>query len=449
METEVVVVGAGVGGLCAAAKLAHAGARVLLVEREPQVGGRASTVEVDGFRLPTGGIALELGGPMQRLAQEVGARYDVRAPSPGVLVRAGGRTIDTTSPGMRLVVDGVALRAARRGMRLWPRPADADAAPTLDASLRRLTGNATVHGMARNFAAGVFGLNSNEISAHAIATYLTQKGAFRRFGFCPRGTIGVMEELARVVTRHGGEVWTAAEVRGIEVEDGRATAVTVDRGGETVRVACDSVVSNAGPAATVALLGHDALRAAYVSEIAARDRPTPIIVVDIASRGPLVEEAGIMFFAGTTRLAALGHYTSTCPEVAPPGWRLYVAYAVPVPALGPFDEEAELARTLAELDAECSGFAQARVLRTRVLSGDWPAQRATAGHEAPMETPLHNVLNVGDGARQYGDGGMQACAVTGALAAELLLARGALRAQRPGVTPAIRPPSTTTSAPLT
>jgi phytoene dehydrogenase-like protein len=417
---DVAVIGAGVGGLCAAAKLAHGGRAVLVVEREPRVGGRASTVEADGFRLPTGGIALELGGPMEELVRSVGGRYDVRPPSPGVLLRTHGRSFDTTTSTMRVLVDRVALRVAKPAMSLWKRPDDGAAAPTLEAALERVARSGTVRGIARNLAAGVFGLNADEVTAHAVATYLTQKGAFRRYGFCPAGTIGVMEELAEVVRRHGGEVWTSTDARSIAVSDGRATALAVERDGEQSEIACGAVVSNAGPLATAKLLGADELPASYL-ETVANVRPTPMIVVDIASRGPLVEEGGIVFFADTTRLAALGHYTSTCPEAAPPGWRLYIAYAVPVPAMSPFDEQAEVEHTLRELREECSGFDQARVLRTRVLGGEWPAQRAVAGREAPIETPFENVFNVGDGVRQYGDGGMQACAVTGSIVADRLL----------------------------
>ncbi|GIG30823.1 phytoene desaturase [Cellulomonas marina] len=49
-----VVVGGGIGGLTTAALLARGGARVTLLERSARVGGRAGTLEQDGFRFDTG-----------------------------------------------------------------------------------------------------------------------------------------------------------------------------------------------------------------------------------------------------------------------------------------------------------------------------------------------------------------------------------------------------------
>ncbi|WP_290819020.1 NAD(P)/FAD-dependent oxidoreductase [Halovivax sp.] len=52
--TSVVVVGAGVGGLSTACYLADAGADVLVLEKNDQLGGRASVLERDGFRFDMG-----------------------------------------------------------------------------------------------------------------------------------------------------------------------------------------------------------------------------------------------------------------------------------------------------------------------------------------------------------------------------------------------------------
>ncbi|MGN6474438.1 MAG: FAD-dependent oxidoreductase, partial [Mycobacteriales bacterium] len=57
---HVVVVGAGLGGLSAALRLAGAGRRVTVIEREAVPGGRAGRLEVDGFRFDTGPTVLTM-----------------------------------------------------------------------------------------------------------------------------------------------------------------------------------------------------------------------------------------------------------------------------------------------------------------------------------------------------------------------------------------------------
>src|SRR5947209_3666384 len=51
---RVIIVGAGPGGLAAAMLLARAGLSVRVIERQPHVGGRTSTLAADGFRFDLG-----------------------------------------------------------------------------------------------------------------------------------------------------------------------------------------------------------------------------------------------------------------------------------------------------------------------------------------------------------------------------------------------------------
>jgi phytoene dehydrogenase-like protein len=182
------------------------------------------------------------------------------------------------------------------------------------------------------------------------------------------------------------------------------------------------VISNAGPEATVALAGREHFDDAYLERLDRDLHATANIVVNIASDEPLMEAPGIITFGITRRLCNMANLTATCPELAPPGQHLYVAYGVPKPAVGAFDEEAEIEATLQDLRDNFADFdRRARVLSIRVMRGDWPAQRSVAGLDLPRETPLENLWNVGDGVREYANGGIQACAESGRLAVAQVL----------------------------
>ena len=420
---DALVIGAGAGGLCAAARLAHLGYRTVFVESRDRVGGRASSVEEEGFTVNTGAVAIEYGGVLEETFRTVGAPFDIRRPEPATLFRIKGRSVDLTGGGWGKLINGVTKKGAGLLSGLGSaRSGDLpDEQLTVKAWLSTFTRNKTIHALFRNLCAAIFAVNADEMPAKAFLTYFIQKGAFRRFGFSPTGTLGLMQGLADAVEKNG-EIWLGSSVTALAVEDGRVSAATVARGGETVELRPLVVVSNAGPAATVALCGREHFDAAYLERLDRDLRATANIVVNIASREPLLPDVpGIVTFGVTRRLCNLANLTATCPELAPDGWHLAVAYGVPVPAVGDFDEEAEIAATLDDLRDEIEDFdRRARILSIRVMKGDWPAQRSVAGLDLPRETSLDNLWNVGDGVREYANGGVQACAESAKLVVEQL-----------------------------
>ena len=54
MSKQVIIIGAGPGGLASAMLLAQAGCDVTVLERQPYVGGRTSTLHAGGFRFDRG-----------------------------------------------------------------------------------------------------------------------------------------------------------------------------------------------------------------------------------------------------------------------------------------------------------------------------------------------------------------------------------------------------------
>jgi phytoene desaturase len=409
---DALVIGAGAGGLAAAALLSHRGYRTLLVESRDRVGGRASSHQTDdGYTVNTGAIAIEYGGALEQVFKEVGAPFEIRIPKPATLFRIKGRDISLGKGPLGALVNG----ALKRGAAILQSD---DNETSVKAWLSTYTKNETVHAIFRNLCAAIFAVNSDELPVRAFMTYFLQKGAFRNFGFSPTGTVGLMEALADTVT----EVWLNSEVGDLHVHDGRVTGATVHRSGETVEVEAEAVVSNIGPHATTELAGREHFDDGYLGRLDRQLKPTANIVFNIASEVPLMDAPGIITFGVTRRLCNMANLTATCPELAPPGKHLYVAYGVPIPAVGEFDDEAEIEATHQDLRDNFDGFdRKAQILSIKVMRGEWPAQRSIAGHDLPRETPLENLWNVGDGNREYANGGIQACAESGKLAVDAIL----------------------------
>jgi phytoene desaturase len=422
---DAVVIGAGAGGLCAATRLVAAGKKVLVVESQNRVGGRASSEVIDGHIVNIGAIAIERGGLFEETFGLLGVELDIREPNPATMFRIDGKLINVSKGGgWGMLLGTFTKQAAKIGAKF----ADARGGDLPEAKLSTAewlsayTRNETVHAIFRNLCAAIFAANADELPARAFLVYFAQKGAFKRFGFCPRGTVGLWNDLTDAIRARGSEVWLEAPVTALHAEGGRATGVSVQRGGETQRIDADVVISNIGPTATVNLPGAEALGLEYLALARTAPKPAANIVINFATRERLLDAPGLITFGRTRRLCNMGELTATCPEIAPAGWHQYVAYAVPRPAIGAFDETSEIEASLQDLRDEFPGFAGAKMLSVRVMRDAWPAQRSCSGYDLPQDTPLANLWMVGDAVKDYGDGGTQACADTGRTAAQRALA---------------------------
>lgn len=425
LRYDAVIIGAGAGGLAAAARLTAAGKTVLVTERLGRLGGRASSEQIDGHTVNIGAIAIERGGVFEETFDLLGVPLDIREPSPATVFYIEGKVINVAKGGWGLLLGSFTKQAAKIGAKFADARSGGDlpeAKLTTQEWLEQYTSNETVHAIFRNLCAAIFACNADELPARAFLTYFAIKGAFKRFGFCPRGTVGLWNDLGAGIRAKGGEIWLEAPVRALHCAGGRVTALDIERDGVLQRVEAGVVISNIGPAATAALPGAEALGADYQALAQSTPKPAANIVINFATRERLLDVPGLITFGKTRRLCNMGELTATCPELAPAGWYQYVAYAVPKPALADFDEKTEIEESLADLREIFPDFAAAKMLSVRVMRGDWPAQRSCAGFDMPQDTPLANLWHVGDAVKAYGDGGTQACAYTGREAANKALA---------------------------
>lgn len=425
-EFDAIVIGAGAGGLFSAARLANAGLRTVVVERLDKVGGRASTDDIDGFKVNVGAVGIEVGGILQQSCEEVGAPFDIREPSPPILYRIGGKDIDVTGGGWGLLLGKVTRSGAKLVKGIGAARNDSGL-PENELStaewISKYTKNEGVHGIFRNMCGSVFAVSSDELPARVFLTYFTRKSAFKKFGFHPEGNIGLWRGLATAIEQHGGQVWLSAPAESIHVEGSTVTGVTVIRDGQPVRLNAPIVVSDVGPSATLSLVGEENLPEDYKQTIKSLDRPCSMISVNFASQERLIDVPGMLSFAKSRRLAYIANFTDACPEMAPTGWNLYVGTGVPKPATGDFDEEAETAELLDDLRDQIPDFDQrARILNIAITRNEWPPMRAVSGYDMPYTTPVEGLWNVGDAVKEYGNSGTTACAETAQIVVDKILA---------------------------
>ncbi|ODT97345.1 MAG: phytoene dehydrogenase [Pseudonocardia sp. SCN 72-86] len=282
---HVVVVGAGLSGLCAALHLLGTGREVTVVERDTGPGGRAGALDLEGpsgtFRVDTGPTVLTMPELFEEAFAAVGERMsdrlDLVALDPAYRARfADGSVIDVHTDGEAMEAEvrracGPAAAAGYRDLRAWltrlyRAEIDTFIGANLDSPLDLL-----VPDLARLVAAGGFGRLGPQVARRIPDERLRRVFSFQSLyaGVAPRhalgayGVIAYMDTVAGVwfprggmrtlgaaladaVTSAGGRILYGRRVTGLDRRSGRVDAVrhcaTSTTGADGDRTACDAVV---------------------------------------------------------------------------------------------------------------------------------------------------------------------------------------------------------------
>ncbi len=403
-QYDVVIVGAGLGGMVAAALLARDGFKVLMIEKLPIPGGRYTSEDHKGFKIGTGAWALGLHGPqgpVYKTLMDLGCKLDIRVPGPPDRVtRIHG--IDVPMPesgGLRAVVSRVARSKAEEervmtGTRLaltGEKPASEDV--TAQQWVGALTDNPLIHGMFDFFIRAMSAINYEDISAGRYINYLRTFGRLKGVTTTVRdGNGGTTKALMGVLKGHGGEVVTLAEVQQVVIEKGRATTVVFrDRQGTAREIRAACVISNVGPKATVELAGRQNFSEEHLRAV---DRLVPTVATTViwSYDEPLGVYDGFYSFIDTPRLTTVWEPYHLWPSYAAGGKCCAYAFMT----MKSKDVESELEKGVAEVYANFPALEKAEIVNSLMMRDGWPILRAS-GAGMPVRTPVNGLYSVGDG----------------------------------------------------
>jgi len=292
VSARIVVIGAGIGGLTAAALLARAGYRVTVLESQVYPGGSAGTFFHKGYRFDAGATVaggFQPNGPHAVIGRLLDLDWKVRAHDPAWVVHLPDRVVPLCQDN-QAVVDAfpktarfweTQTRLAAMGWSLsaqglpWLPTSAAELGQLFKVALRNLPGDLELAPyafmsayqwlqMSRltddpafvRFIDAQLLISSQTTSRGANAIYsataldLARQGVYH----APGGMGGIAEVLVEKIEALGGEVLTRQRVTRVNVRDGRAVSVTTKKGDE---FPCDFLLANLTPWSLDALLGDD------------------------------------------------------------------------------------------------------------------------------------------------------------------------------------------------
>lgn len=440
-DYDVAVIGSGIGGLSAAVLLAHSGYKTLVVEHLDRLGGRWSTLEREGFKLPTGAIVLHR-GIFTDIFKQVGAEFQA-TDAPNLYYMIEGKTYELPPKGgigallelvnkmeveraklVGRIVKEVAVEKVRGAFRREKQEGEKDRLGfTFRDWLLQYTDNELAHQIFDTVIVAQLCARSHEVPANQFFQFMARMGGVRTPCILNKGNIHAAESLVKVI-RANGDVWLNCPAKKILIKKGVATGIVVEKNGSDVEINAKVVISDVGPKKTVELVGEENFDEEYLRTIRVRLRPSPASMVLVGSDKPLIMEKGekaTILVVGARRMTSAIPVTNTCPEWAPSGQHLTFFCGAPMSSLHRVDKEEEMKKfilDIKELFPEFEKHGQILDATVRDIDDEFPELRTWPGYDMPRETPIKNLYNVGDGVKTVGMTGTAASAESGKLVAE-------------------------------
>ena len=405
---DAVVVGAGLGGLLAAARLASRGQRVAVVERLDHVGGRFTAKPFQGAQVSTGAVHMLPFGTNGIVAAML---RDLRVPHAvhdagefgsflvhGNIIHARSVLAFARVVGARQYPSFVRLGA---NMLLRPpRPEErhlsfAQWLARQGISAERQPETVLFFERIAHFALSV-GLD--QISFTEVAATLKNMLRYGPPGIVDGGCAAIAGALAERLQSLGVTLLLEHEAQAIQTVGGVASGVRVrDRTtGTTTNLRAPLIISDVGPQLTQRLLTE-----APANEPRALPAATGL-KVHVLAKTSRIPHQGILYCLDTARIAGMVQPSNSDRRLAPPGEHLLISHQLWRPERETIAEARAHALADLELVLGPRDAGTWRVLTMSQYHDAWPVNRAIQGDDVRPATVIPGIYLVGDAVKPSG-----------------------------------------------
>ncbi|MCW5829917.1 MAG: NAD(P)/FAD-dependent oxidoreductase [Deltaproteobacteria bacterium] len=318
-ENRIVVIGAGLAGLAAAATLARAGQPVELVEKGTHPGGRAATHEKGGFYFNVGPHALYGAGEAARVLKELGVSYKGAAPSATGLTIREGKTWKLPATPWSLLTTGIIPFAERlrfgnllRAL-LSENPEKVAGETTAEWVKRHTVNPVTAELVHMLFRLVTYANAPGHLSAGAAVSQF-QLGEKGNVQYLDGGWQPLADSLRETVEKAGGRFRVSAEAASVELDNMDRRRTTGVRLRDDTLIPAEAVILAVPPSAASALV--DGGKHPELSRWASNLIPVRAACLDLALRK--LPNPDIRFALGVDRPLYYSVHSATA-KLAPEG----------------------------------------------------------------------------------------------------------------------------------
>ncbi|HYX48255.1 MAG TPA: NAD(P)/FAD-dependent oxidoreductase [Ktedonobacteraceae bacterium] len=415
---DVIIIGAGLGGLLSAAQLVQRGKRVAIVERLPHSGGRFTAKTFQGAQISTGAVHMVPFGSSGVLARmlrrlhishrffdaDVFGSFHVH----GKRIRSRGLLglFRVFGPRQFFWFTRIGYLMFLRRLPQEQRNLPFDQWLEHHIDVKRNPELAAFFACISRFA---LSLELRQVSTEEVIKTTKNMLRFGAPAIVEGGCGALTKALEQYVLERGGDLRLHYDVLQILQQDDQVIGVRArDKANhEESLFLAPLIVSDIGPRSTDALLHNRQITQSEVLKLKGnRSSGTELpheaigLKVHVLSDVSLIPHKGIMYCLDTQRIAGIVQPTNFDPGLAPAGKHLLISHQV----IQSEDIEEEKKLALADLRML---FGEAfekhcRILTMSAYRGEWPVNRLAQGADVTSSTSVQGLYLVGDAVKPSG-----------------------------------------------